>query len=147
MTFVLCAAACHTGPLSCEALRHSRDYPCQACALFQHTLACMDVPGPPPPSPAHRSGYTIQMPACCAGFVAVSDAKKKKDIAVVFRGTQTPNEWLSNITAFMTGWDQAAQESVTAGNGKSMQSGVYVEQVRGCLAGEYSSRKGTGFHA
>ena len=87
------------------------------------------------------------MPACYAGYVAVSDAKEKKDIAVVFRGTQTPNEWLTNITAFMTGWDQAAQESVTAGSRKLKQSGVYVEQVRACFAGDYSSPKGTGLHA
>lgn len=75
---------------------------------------------------------------CHAGFVAVSNTKEKKDIIVVFRGTQTRNEWLTNITAFMTGWDQASQESVMAGNGKRMQSGVYVEQVRRCLAGDDS---------
>ena len=62
------------------------------------------------------------------------DARGKRDIAIVFRGTQTGNELLTDVTAFMTAWDQETQKGVTAGARKRMRSGVYVEQVRGCPA-------------
>lgn len=62
-----------------------------------------------------------------AGYVALSE--DKKDIAVVFRGTQTPQDWLSNFTVLVTSWDEV-DKTAPAADGKETEDAVWVETVR-----------------
>lgn len=61
------------------------------------------------------------------GYVALSE--DKKDIAVVFRGTRLPQEWLSNFTVLVTSWDEV-DKTVPAADGKKTEDAVWVETVR-----------------
>ncbi|CAL5225185.1 g7967 [Coccomyxa viridis] len=58
------------------------------------------------------------------GYVALSE--DKKDIAVVFRGTRLPQEWLSNFTVLVTSWDEV-DKTVPAADGKKTEDAVWVE--------------------
>ncbi len=64
-----------------------------------------------------------------AGFVAIS--QDKKDICVVFRGTQQPDgnqEWASNLNVNLSSWDEV--DSIAAATSqKTMDDNVWVEMV------------------
>ena len=56
-------------------------------------------------------------------------SEDKQDIAVVFRGTQEPQEWLSNFTVLVTSWDEV-NKTAPATDGKKTEDAVWVETVR-----------------
>ena len=64
-----------------------------------------------------------------AGFVAIS--QDKKDICVVFRGTQEPDgkqEWASNVNVLLSSWDEV-DSTASATSQKTMDDKVWVEMV------------------
>lgn len=61
-----------------------------------------------------------------AGYVAISE--DERDIAVVFRGTSTREEWISNFTDLLSSWDEI-DKTAAPRTGRKLKDGVWVEKV------------------